>query len=172
MKKYKTLYADPPWLERGGGKITRGAQRHYELMKTPDIERFMVDGLPIGAYAEDNAHLYLWVTNNFLPDGLRVVTAWGFKYKTMITWAKDKIGLGQYFRGQTEHLIFAVRGVLPYRIREDGKRAQGRTLIEAPRRKHSAKPPEARAMIELVSYPDYLELFAREKSYHSRSKAQ
>ena len=162
MHKYRTIYADPPWFESGGGRICRGAQLHYPLMKTSDILKFTIDGVPVVDLAEENAHLYLWVTNNFLIDGLRVVEAWGFRYITLITWAKDRIGLGQYFRGQTEQLIFAVRGNLPYR-EFNGKRAQGRTLITAPRKEHSKKPFEAREMIEKVSYPPYLELFAREK---------
>jgi N6-adenosine-specific RNA methylase IME4 len=164
--KYRTLYADPPWNEMGGGKIVRGAQRHYPLMKTPDICNLQVNGRHASALAEDNAHLYLWVTNNKLLDGLRVVEAWGFEYKTMITWAKDRFGLGQYYRGQTEHVIFAVRGVLPYRTR-DGKRAQGRTLIDgfdAPRGEHSVKPEAMRKWIEEVSHDPYIELFARKTS--------
>ena len=106
------------------------------------------------------AHLYLWVTNTFLEDGLELAKAWGFEYKTVITWAKDRFGIGQYFRGQTEPCIFAVRGVLPYKV-EDGKRQQGTTLLSAPRQKHSAKPREMRAMIEKVSYAPRLELFGR-----------
>ena len=169
--KYKTILADLPWMEVGGGKIKRGADRHYPLMKTKDII-----ALPVVDFAEDNAHLYLWVTNNFLQDGLNVMKAWGFNYKTMITWGKDKMGLGQYFRGMTEHMLFGVRGVLPYKIVDD-KRQQGKTLIEtmyedefpegnifyAPRGEHSKKPEASYQMIEKVSYPDYLELFARDK---------
>lgn len=155
-KKYKTIYADPPWAEHGGGKIKRGADRHYPLMKTKDII-----ALPVKELAEENAHLYLWVTNNFLEDGLRVMEAWGFDYKTMITWAKDRISLGQYFRGMTEHCLFGVKGNLPYKILE-GKRQQGRTLIVEPKTIHSRKPDAMRAMIEKVSYPAYIELFARE----------
>jgi N6-adenosine-specific RNA methylase IME4 len=154
--KYKTILADPPWNESGGGKIKRGADKHYSLMKTKDIM-----ALPVGELADENAHLYLWVTNGHLPDGLRVVEAWGFEYKTCITWAKDRFGLGQYFRGQTEHVLFAVRGNIPYGTRADGKRAQGRTLITAPRGAHSEKPEELRAMIQVVSPGPYLELFAR-----------
>jgi N6-adenosine-specific RNA methylase IME4 len=88
-----------------------------------------------------------------------VVEAWGFEYKTIITWGKDKFGLGQYYRGQTEQMLFAVRGVLPYRTREDGKRAQGRTLIYAPSGKHSVKPEDMRKWIEEVSHGPYIELF-------------
>ena len=108
-----------------------------------------------------NAHAYIWVTNTYLPAGLAVMEAWGFKYKTNITWAKDRFGLGQYYRGQTEHCLFGVRGSLPYRVCSDGKRAQGTTLIQAPRRQHSEKPQQMRTYIELVSPGPYLELFGR-----------
>lgn len=156
MNQYTTIYADPPWLERGGGKIRRGADRHYPLMSTVEIM-----SLPVADLAAPDAHLYLWVTNNFLPDGLAVMRAWGFEYKTMITWVKDRIGLGQYFRGITEHCLFGVRGHLLYKITE-GKRQQGVTSFLAPRTIHSKKPDEMRRMIEAVSYGPYLELFARE----------
>lgn len=161
MKKYQIIYADPPWHEAGGGKIKRGADRHYPLMKTKDIM-----ALPISNIATQNAHLYLWVTNNFLPDGLKVMDAWGFKYKTMITWVKDRVGLGQYFRGQTEHCLFGVRGMLPYKI-VDGKRQQGATVFHAPRQKHSEKPHIMREIIEKVSDRsgyNKIELFARNKA--------
>jgi N6-adenosine-specific RNA methylase IME4 len=155
--KYKTIYVDPPWPERGGGKIKRGADRHYRLMTVKDIM-----ALPVTDLAEDNAHLYLWATNNYLKAALSVMDAWGFDFKTMITWGKDKFGLGQYFRGQTEHCLFGVRGNLPYKI-IDGKRQQGTTLILSPRREHSQKPDEMRTMIEKVSYAPRIELFARER---------
>lgn len=155
-KKYKTIYADPPWMEVGGGKIKRGANAHYPLMKTKDIIK-----LPVQNICEDNCHLYLWTTNNFLPNALEVMKAWGFTYKTIITWGKDKFGLGQYFRGQTEHCLFGVKGHLPYKI-INNKRQQGTTLLLSPRRKHSQKPDEMRSMIEKVSYEPRIELFARE----------
>ena len=155
--KYKTIYADPPWLEVGGGKIHRGANRHYELMKTKEIM-----SIPIFNLADNNCHLYLWVTNNFLMDGFDVMKVWGFEYKTMITWMKDRFGLGQYFRGITEHCLFGVRGNLPYKS-IDGKRAQGITGFYEAKQNHSKKPETMRKMIELVSYPPRLELFAREK---------
>lgn len=159
MKKYKTIYADPPWMERGGGKIKRGADRHYPLMKTKDIMALPVRNL----IHEDGCHLYLWTTNNFLPDALQVVQAWGFVYVTMITWQKDRIGLGQYFRGNTEHCIFATTTKrLPYKILE-GKRQQGITGFIAERNEHSKKPDEMRKMIELVSYAPRIELFARQE---------
>lgn len=133
-------------------------------MKTEEICSLRVNGVPVRDLAEDNAHLYLWVTNNFLEDGLEVVKAWGFRYVTLITWPKTRFGLGQYFRGQTEHCMFCVRGVLPYRTKPDGKRAQGRTLLDPWLGEHSEKPEQMRQWIELVSHPPYIELFARYKA--------
>lgn len=159
-KKYEIIYADPPWSESGGGKIKRGADRHYPLMKTKEIIQ-----LDVPSITADNAHLYLWVTNNFLQDGFKVMEAWGFKYKTMITWVKDRFGLGQYFRGQTEHCMFGVKGNIPYKTM-DGKRQQGTTVIHAPRLKHSQKPEEMRKLIEKVSDREgfnKIELFARQE---------
>ena len=127
-------------------------------MKLPDI---IALGIQLEPLIDENAHLYLWVTNNFLPAGLKVMEAWGFDYKTTITWKKDRRGLGQYYRGMSEHCLFGVRGVLPYRTRPDGLRAQGVTAFDAPRTEHSTKPEEMRRMIELVSYAPRLELFAR-----------
>ncbi len=120
-----------------------------------------IAALPVQQIAADNAHLYLWVTNNYLPAGMEVLRAWGFRYVTTITWAKDRIGLGQYFRGLTEHCLFGVRGQLPYRLGPDGKRQQGTTLISAPKRAHSQKPDELYGIIERVSFAPYVELFAR-----------
>lgn len=159
---YRTIYADPPWMERGGGKIKRGADRHYALMKTTEIASFLHD-TGLESFIAPNAHLYLWVTNNFLTDGFRVMDAWGFSFKTVITWCKEgNIGLGQYFRGRTEHCLFGVRGMLPYKVK-DGKLQQGVTGFTAPRGKHSEKPLFMRRMVEKVSYPPYLELFARQR---------
>lgn len=155
--KYKTIYADPPWPEYGGGRIKRGADKHYSLMTVKEIMF-----LPVQNIADENCHLYLWTTNNYLPYALEVMKAWGFKYKTTITWVKDRIGLGQYYRGITEHCLFGVKGNLPYKIIE-GKRQQGKTVIIAPKTRHSEKPEEMRDMIEKVSYPPYIELFARQE---------
>ncbi len=163
MSKYRTILADPPWYERGGGKVKRGADRHYPLMKTKEIEAL---GPYIRALADPaGSHLYLWTTNNHLPAGLKVMKAWGWRYVTCITWAKNRIGLGQYYRGRTEQLLFGVRGKVPYKLHPDtGKRMQSDTLIEAPRGEHSQKPEEARQRIEHVSFGPYLELFARQEA--------
>lgn len=151
-KKYTTVLADPPWPERGGGKIKRGADRHYSLMSIQEIETFL-RRVP---YA-DNCHFYMWVTNNYLYDGLKILDHLGFRYITNIAWVKDRIGLGYYFRGQHELLLFADRGqVKPLCHKEP-------TVIQAKRRKHSQKPDEQYTKIEAVSPGPYLEVFAREK---------
>lgn len=175
--EYLTLMADPPWKEAGGGKIRRGANRHYPLMHTRDI-----CALPAREWMAPNAHCYLWVTNNFIEDGLEVLKAWNFRYITIISWFKSKdendemegapacdaaddalqMGIGKYFRGCTEHVLFGVRGVLPYRTLPNGKRAQGLTGFHAPRTEHSVKPAKFRQVIERVSPGPYLEMFARQ----------
>ena len=158
--KYKTIYADPPWYEQGGGKVKRGADRHYHLLHIQDIIN-IVKEIPI----DDNAHMYLWVTNNFLEKGLKVMQELGFKYKTNIVWVKDKFGLGQYFRGQHELCLFGVKGHLPYKHQIDAQRSccTETTVITAKRREHSQKPIEMYSKIENTSYPPYIEVFAREK---------
>ena len=83
MKTYCTIVADPPWPEQGGGKIRRGADRHYPLMTVREIEHLEFKIMPLRS--EEGCHLYLWVTNNYLPAGLEVMKAWGFVYKTVIT---------------------------------------------------------------------------------------
>lgn len=157
-KKYKTIYADPPWAEHGGGKIKRGADRHYPLMSTKEI-----CDLPVQDISEENCHLYIWTTNNFLLDAFKVIEAWGFTYVTCITWMKDRQGLGQYYRGITEHYLFARKGMLPYKC-IDGKRQQGVTGFYHKKMEHSVKPEIMRQMIENVSYMPAIELFARRPS--------
>jgi N6-adenosine-specific RNA methylase IME4 len=157
--KYKTIYIDPPWEEKGGGKIKRGADRHYPLMSIKDIAK-----LPIKQLADENGcHLYMWTTNNFLRKALSLLDVWEFEYVTLITWNKDRIGLGQYYRGMTEHCIFATtKKRLPYKV-IDGKRQQGKTGFFEEKTIHSRKPETMRKMIETVSYEPRIELFAREK---------
>lgn len=162
MTRYACIAADPPWNEQGGGKSKRGADRHYPLMKARDIA-----ALPVGPMAADNAHLWLWVTNNYLPDGLAVMAAWGFRYVTNLAWhkmrsGKTQIGLGQYLRGSHELCLFGVRGRLPYAVRPDGKRVACPSVVIAERGRHSAKPVEAYEVIEQVSPGPRLELFARQ----------
>lgn len=129
-------------------------------MKTEEIIN-----LPIANLADpDGCHIYLWVTNNHLQDGLDCLKAWGFEHITTITWFKDRQGLGQYYRGITEHCLFGVtKNRLPYKISDDGKRCQGITGFYEPKTIHSRKPEAMRGMIETVSYEPRIELFAREE---------
>ncbi|PCC73126.1 N6-adenosine-specific RNA methylase IME4 [Nannocystis exedens] len=149
---FRCIAADPPWLEQGGGG--RGAQEHYPLLSTPAIIETMLRA-PCWTPAP-SCHLWLWVTNNFLPDGLHVMQALGFRYVSNMAWAKDKVGLGQYLRGQHELVLFGVRGQLP-------AQAPVPSLLVAPRRAHSQKPPEAFERFEAVSPGPRLEMFARER---------
>lgn len=160
VKRYGTIIADPPWPERGGGRIVRGAQQHYPLMTVEEIRLVMIRHTLDGRAAPDS-HLYLWVTNNFLPSGFAVMAACDYRYVTCITWFKDRVGLGQYFRGVTEHCLFGVRGRPGYRFMPSGTRAQGRTGFSAPRQAHSQKPNQIHMWAEIVSPGPYLELFAR-----------
>jgi len=153
--KYKTILIDPPWLERGGGKIKRGADKHYKLMNTDDII-WTIKKCGLFNPDPDGCHMYLWVTNNFLKDGLKVMERLRFRYITNIVWVKDKFGLGQYFRGQHELCLFGRYGetLLP-KVRNIP------TVLFAERTKHSKKPEEMYKIIEKISYPPRLELFAR-----------
>ena len=152
---YKTIIMDPPWLESGGGKCKRGADRHYPLLKTKDIPKVILSS---GLYNPDpnGCHIYCWVTNNFLPDGLWLLEQLGVRYITNICWIKDKFGLGQYFRGQHELVLFGRYGktMLP----------TNRTVpsvFHAPRTRHSKKPEEFYKIVESVSPAPRLDLFAR-----------
>ena len=158
MGKFKTIVIDPPWNERGGGKYKRGADRHYPLMKTPDIVK-TIYGCPYWTDIADNAHLYLWVTNNFLADGLFVLQCLGFAYKTNFVWVKDKIGLGQYFRGQHELCLFATKGKQPTEPRTLTRSIS--SVLQAGRGRHSAKPTESYELIQKRSHGPYLEIFSR-----------
>ncbi len=159
--KYRCIVADPPWNERGGGKIKRGADRHYPLMKTPDIIACMLRA-PVWRPAE-SAHLWLWVTDNFLLDGLQVMGALGFRYVRTMAWFKQqqhqqlqlKVGLGYYLRGAHELCLFGVRGTASMPAKAPA------SAVLAPRTEHSKKPDAAFALIEQASPAPRLEMFAR-----------
>ena len=171
---YKTLYIDPPWDCTCGGarpgarpgetsvsRITGRCNKSsvgttpYVGMKTADLAV-----LNIARVAATNSHLYLWTVNKTIPDAVKLMEAYGYRWVTMITWDKCKPGIAKYFQGVTEHCIFGVRGSVPYKFK-DGKMQQGRTLITERMTDHSRKPAAMREMIERVSYAPYLELFAR-----------
>lgn len=182
LDPYDTVEIDFPWPENGGGKIKRGADAHYPTMTLRQIYSMAEK---IGKLGAENSHCYLWVTNNYMLHGFYVLQLMGYRFVTVVTWEKEgRMGLGQYFRGCTEHILFAVRGKVPYQIGPDGKRGQGKTLvmsepgeapdaevellgemsdsIRVPRGRHSAKPRDFRAMIERVSPgPRRLTVFCR-----------
>lgn len=182
VTRYGCLEFDPPWWEVGGGKIKRGADRHYPLMKTPDI-----CALPVSQVCLSDSHLYLWATNNAIAKGWAhdVARAWGFIPITLITWLKKgNPGLGQYFRGNTEHCLFCRKGQPRYQMNpKTGKRAQGLTgfseeenaeieaeIVEGewwdevrPDGVHSRKPTKIKEWAGIVSPGPYLEGFARRR---------
>ncbi|MGW3959107.1 MT-A70 family methyltransferase [Amycolatopsis sp. NPDC005003] len=147
-QRYRTILADPPWELNQRGN--RGAERHYPLMSLGAIQALRVDRL-----AADDAHLWLWVTNADWRLQASVMEAWGFSYKSCLTWIKPHFRLGQYLRNQTEHLLFGTRGHAPIQFRGQG------TWFYAPLQEHSHKPEEQYAIIERCSPGPYLELFAR-----------
>ncbi len=162
-RQFKTLLADPPWqFQNRTGKIAPEHKRlnRYSTMTLDDIK-----GLPVSEAAAETAHLYMWVPNALLPDGLDVMRAWGFNYKSNIIWQKirkdggpDGRGVGFYFRNVTEILLFGVRG-------KNARTLQpGRTqvnVMNTRKREHSRKPDEQFPLIESCSPGPYLELFAR-----------
>lgn len=120
-----------------------------------DIEE--IKAMPVAKIADDNAILWLWTTNAHLRVAFDVVAAWGFEYRTLLTWVKDRMGTGEWLRGQTEHCMLAVRGKPIF--------LQGNhtTVLEAMRREHSRKPEEFYALVEETSPGNRVELFARQK---------
>jgi len=162
-RKFSTILADPPWrFENRTGKMAPEHRRlnRYETMTLDDI-----CGLPVEGLAADPAHLYMWVPNALLPDGLRVMEAWGFTYKSNLIWHKvrkdggsDGRGVGFYFRNVTEIILFGVRGKNA-RTLAPGRRQVN--MIETRKREHSRKPDEQYELIEACSPGPRLELFAR-----------
>lgn len=162
-KKFHTVLADPPWrFINRTGKVAPEHKRlsRYETMKTDEICE-----LPVSKLTVSPAHLYLWVPNALLPDGLRVMSAWGFEYKSNIIWHKlrkdggsDGRGVGFYFRNVTEILLFGVRGKNARTLAPARSQVN---YIGTRKREHSRKPDEQYDLIESCSNGPYLEMFAR-----------
>lgn len=162
-KKYKTIYADPPWqFQNRTGKVAPEHKRlsRYATMKLEDIKK-----LPVSEVADEKSHLYLWVPNALLPEGLEVMKAWGFEYKTNLIWEKvrkdgmpDGRGVGFYFRNVTEILLFGIKGN-NNRTLQPGRSQVN--LLRSIKREHSRKPDEFIELIQNCSAAPYLELFAR-----------
>ena len=162
-RRFKTILADPPWqFQNKTGKI---APEHKRLARYSTMQLDEIKALPVANAAEDTAHLYLWVPNALLPDGLAVMAAWGFNYKSNIVWQKirkdggpDGRGVGFYFRNVTELLLFGVRGKNARTLQPGRSQVN---IISTQKREHSRKPDEQFPLIESCSPGPYLEMFAR-----------
>lgn len=162
-KKFYTILADPPWqFQNRTGKMAPEHKRlaRYSTMKLDDIK-----AIPVANVLEDTAHLYLWVPNALLPEGLQVLKAWGFEYKSNLIWYKirkdggpDGRGVGFYFRNVTEIILFGVKGA---KARTLPPARSTPNIISTRKREHSRKPDEQYDLIESVSPGPYLEMFAR-----------
>lgn len=162
-QKFGTILADPPWqFQNRTGKM---APEHKRLNRYPTLSLREIKDIPVEAVAEETSHLYLWVPNALLAEGLQVMDAWGFTYKSNIIWYKirkdggpDRRGVGFYFRNVTEILLFGVRGVNARTLKP--ARSQ-ENIISSQKREHSRKPDEQYDLIEACSWGPRLELFAR-----------
>jgi len=143
---FQVIVADPPWRYESGNSLP------YPTM---DIEE--IKAMPVAEIADENAILWLWTTNAHLRVAFDVVEAWGFEYRTLLTWVKDKMGTGEWLRGQTEHCMLAVRGKPVF------LHGNHTTALRAARREHSRKPAEFYALVEATSPGGRVELFARER---------
>lgn len=175
---FTTIVADPPWkysakvhaarvrkvteIGYGAEKIRgrRGAEGYYPVM---DLDA--IAALPVESVAAENAHLYMWATNSFIEPAHAICRAWGFEPRTVLTWVKARvdggrlvhqIGMGHYYRNNTEHVIFAVRGSLKVL-----RRNQATALLMSKDKTHSRKPDDFYALVESMSPGPYLEMFAR-----------
>tara|TARA_R110002126_G_scaffold4961_6_gene25929 strand:+ start:1197 stop:1721 length:525 start_codon:yes stop_codon:yes gene_type:complete len=156
---FNTIVIDAPWNERGSGKIKRGADRHYPLLKEHQIIETIIQS-PVWL-PDDHAHLYFWVTANHMESGLFVMRALGFRYITNVCWVKQRPGLGQYFRGEHELCLFGVRTGGRGPVHRTDRR-DIRSTVRADRTRHSVKPATFFAMVEARSRGPYLEMFARQ----------
>lgn len=162
-RKFATILADPPWrFQNSTGKV---APEHKRLSRYPTLTIGDICNLPVNGIAADAAHLYLWVPNALLPDGLEVMSAWGFTYKSNLIWHKirrdggsDGRGVGFYFRNVTEIILFGVRGKNA-RTLPAGRRQVN--MLQTRKREHSRKPDEQYDIIESCSPGPRIELFAR-----------
>jgi N6-adenosine-specific RNA methylase IME4 len=161
--RFSTILADPPW--RFTNRTGKMAPEHRRLNRYATMTLDEIKALPVSSVAAEKSHLYLWVPNALLLEGLAVMEAWGFTYKTNVVWFKirkdggpDGRGVGFYFRNVTEMLLFGIRG------KNNRTLGPGRSqvnLIATRKREHSRKPDEQYKLIESCSPGRYLELFAR-----------
>ena len=162
-RRFGTVLADPPW--RFANRTGKVAPEHRRLSRYGTLTLAEISALPVADHLGETAHLYLWVPNALLPEGLAVLAAWGFAYKSNIVWHKvrrdggsDGRGVGFYFRNVTELLLFGTRGRAA-RTLAPGRRQVN--LLASRKREHSRKPDEQYSLIESCSSGPYLELFGR-----------
>jgi N6-adenosine-specific RNA methylase IME4 len=170
---FATVLADPPWRTHSGRLTGRagfadsttaaGAKNRPLPYSTMTVDE--ICSLPVGSIAADDACLFLWATNGYLPDAFRVIAAWGFRYSTTLVWSKALMGggLGAAFGISTEFLLFARRGRVKQRARLKGTVYAWKRPYRDGHPDHSAKPPESFALIEQVAHGPYVELFSRAK---------
>ncbi len=151
--RFATVMADPPW--RFTNRTGKMAPEHKRLSRYPTLTLDEICALPVADHLEDRAHCYLWVPNALLPEGLRVLSAWGFEYKSNIIWHKirkdggsDGRGVGFYFRNVTEVLLFGVRGK---NVRTEAAGRRQVNMMQTRKREHSRKPDEQYDLIESCS---------------------
>ena len=162
-QRFATILADPPWqFQNKTGKV---APEHKRLNRYNTMTLETICELPVESVSAEIAHLYLWVPNALLPKGLRVLSAWGFQYKSNLVWHKirkdggpDGRGVGFYFRNTTEIILFGVRGKKARTLPPGRSQVN---IIRAMKREHSRKPDEQYGIIESCSPGPYLELFGR-----------
>lgn len=159
---FKTVLADPPW--RFANRTGKVAPEHRRLDRYGTMDLEEIKALPVGEATAKDAHLYLWVPNALLLEGVEVLQAWGFRYVSNIIWAKrrkdggpDGRGVGFYFRNVTEPILFGVKGSM----RTLAPARSTVNMIETRKREHSRKPDEQYDLIESCSPGPYLEMFAR-----------
>lgn len=161
-KSFKTVLADPPW--RFMNRTGKVAPEHKRLSRYGTLSFEEIESIPVSKVTCAQSHLYLWVPNALLPEGLSVMKAWGFTYKSNIVWHKirkdggpDGRGVGFYFRNTTELVLFGIKGSM--RTLDPGRSQVN--IIKSQKQEHSRKPDELYQVIEQCSPGPYLEIFAR-----------
>jgi N6-adenosine-specific RNA methylase IME4 len=161
-QKFSTILADPPW--QFANRTGKMAPEHRRLNRYQTMSLQEICEIPVQLAAATPSHLYLWVPNALLPEGLEVMRAWGFTYKTNLIWHKvrkdgepDGRGVGFYFRNTTEIVLFGIRGSM--RTLQPGRTQVN--ILKSMKQEHSRKPHQFYDLIEACSPGPYLELFAR-----------
>lgn len=148
---FRVIVCDPPWKYRNRSEDTT----HRARNPYPDLELSAIKELPVKSLAHEDCIIWLWTTNAFMRDAFECLDAWGFEFKTILTWVKDRMGLGDWLRGQTEHCLMGVRGYPTVTLTNQT------TALCAPMREHSRKPDEFYAMVDALCPGSKLEMFAR-----------